>query len=275
MRDVYDRTLADWMQRRSDGLGQDVAAKMLVDSGFHRFAAAEAVGMGVVRSEQGRWSELPSRVDLGDRQGDLVLFSRHPDLALVDGFITEGESDALIEASRTRLSRSQIIDTDAPDGGSVVSASRTSWSMYFERAESPLVRSIEQRAAALAGMDVSCAEPVQVVRYAAGAGVESHQDFFDPQDISTRALVGRGGQRIATVLVYLRAPQSGGETLFSDVQLEFCPRPGAAVLFFYPTASDEDRTLHSSAPVIDGEKWIATVWFREPRCEGDQTESNA
>ena len=91
----------------------------------------------------------------------------------------------------------------------------------------------------------------------------NHQDYFDARDCSTTAIIAAGGQRIATVLVYLNTPNAGGETVFADIQLEVVPHTGHAVHFAFPAANEIDRTLHSGAPVIQGEKWVATVWFRD------------
>lgn len=40
---------------------------------------------------------------------------------------------------------------------------------------------------------------------------------------------------------------------------------GNAVFFSYDRAHPMTRTLHAGAPVVEGEKWIATKWLRERR----------
>jgi prolyl 4-hydroxylase len=35
------------------------------------------------------------------------------------------------------------------------------------------------------------------------------------------------------------------------------------VFFSYPRAHPDTLTLHAGAPVVAGEKWVATKWFRE------------
>ena len=73
----------------------------------------------------------------------------------------------------------------------------------------------------------------------------------------------RGGQRVATLVLYLNAPAQGGATTFPDVGLEVTPHPGHAVFFSYARPDPDTRTLHAGAPVHAGEKWIATKWLRE------------
>jgi prolyl 4-hydroxylase len=39
------------------------------------------------------------------------------------------------------------------------------------------------------------------------------------------------------------------------------------VFFSYDRPHPATRTLHGGAPVIEGEKWVATKWLRERRFE--------
>jgi prolyl 4-hydroxylase len=55
----------------------------------------------------------------------------------------------------------------------------------------------------------------------------------------------------------------GGATTFPDVGLQVVPRRGNAVFFSYNRPDPATKTLHGGAPVLEGEKWIATKWLRE------------
>ena len=87
--------------------------------------------------------------------------------------------------------------------------------------------------------------------------------FFDPAEPGTATIVKRGGQRVGTLVMYLNTPEKGGGTTFPDVHLEVGPQRGNAVFFSYERPHTSTRTLHGGAPVIAGEKWIATKWLRE------------
>ena len=39
--------------------------------------------------------------------------------------------------------------------------------------------------------------------------------------------------------------------------------PGSAVFFSYDRPDASTGTLHGGAPVLEGEKWVATKWLRE------------
>ena len=55
----------------------------------------------------------------------------------------------------------------------------------------------------------------------------------------------------------------GGGTTFPDVGLEVAPQRGNAVFFAYDKPHPSTKSLHGGAPVIAGEKWVATKWLRE------------
>ncbi|HEY3698675.1 MAG TPA: 2OG-Fe(II) oxygenase, partial [Spongiibacteraceae bacterium] len=77
--------------------------------------------------------------------------------------------------------------------------------------------------------------------------------------------IKKGGQRVATLIIYLSDAESGGETIFPEIDFAVAPRKGGGVYFSYCDAEGRlDRlTLHGGAPVTRGEKWIATKWVRQ------------
>jgi len=143
--------------------------------------------------------------------------------------------------------------------------SRTSDGTYLPTACTPLVACIEQRIADLVGWPLEQAEPLQVLHYGPGAEYLPHYDYFDPDGPGAEAALRHGGQRVATLVTYLNTPLSGGATTFPDAGLEFAAVQGNAVFFSYDRAHPSSRTLHAGAPVVAGEKWVLTRWFRERR----------
>ena len=152
---------------------------------------------------------------------------------------------------------------DVQTGGEETHQSRTSQGMFFERGESELVSRIEARIAHLLGWPVQNGEGLQVLRYAPGAEYLPHFDYFDPAAPGTPAILQRGGQRVATLVMYLHEPEAGGATVFPDAALSVLPKRGSAVFFSYSQPHPDSLTLHAGAPVLSGEKWIATKWLRE------------
>lgn len=197
----------------------------------------------------------------GDREVRVLMSSESPRLVLFGGLLSEEECDALRQAAASRLARSETVA--AAVDGSEVNAARTSQGMFFERAENEICARIEARIAHLVNWPVDHGEGLQVLRYGPGAEYLPHYDYFDLSHASTPAILERGGQRVGTLVMYLNTPQRGGATVFPDVGLEVAPIKGNAVFFSYGQAHPSSQTLHGGAPVLEGEKWVATKWLRE------------
>jgi len=76
----------------------------------------------------------------------------------------------------------------------------------------------------------------------------------------------RLGERVATSIVYCHLPEKGGQTSFTVGALKVQPIEGDMLLFAYK--GDRDRMVgleaeHSGCPIRQGQKWIATQWYRE------------
>lgn len=203
----------------------------------------------------------PAALEMPDRRVQVLLTMQRPRVVLFGGLLSDAECDALVALSRPRLERSQTVDHRS--GGSEVNAARTSDGMFFERGEAPLIARIEQRIAALLRWPVERGEGLQILRYRPGTQYRPHFDYFDPAQPGTAAVLKRGGQRVATLIMYLQVPARGGATIFPDVGLEVAPVKGQALFFSYDRPHESTGTLHGGAPVEDGEKWVATKWLRE------------
>jgi prolyl 4-hydroxylase len=202
----------------------------------------------------------PRELDLQDRRVEVLASVRQPQVVVIGGLLTEEECDALIAAAQPRMQRSLIVQTST--GGDEESPDRTSRGMFFERGENPVVARVEERLSRLVGWPVDHGEGMQVLHYRCGAEYKPHYDYFDPDEPGTPTILKRGGQRLATLVMYLNNPARGGGTVFPDLKLEIAPQKGSAVFFSYPVAHPASQSLHGGAPLLEGEKWVATKWFR-------------
>ncbi len=200
-------------------------------------------------------------LDGGDREVRVLLKMQSPRVIVFGGLLSDEECDALVELAKPKLARSETVVNAT--GGSEVNAARTSEGMFFDRGAIGLVDRIERRIARLVNWPVENGEGIQVLHYSPGAEYKPHHDYFDPVHPGTATILQRGGQRVGTVVMYLNTPAAGGGTTFPDVGLEVAPIKGNAVFFSYDRAHTVTKTLHGGAPVIDGEKWVATKWLRE------------
>lgn len=203
----------------------------------------------------------PLYLDAGDRRVAVLGTMALPRIVLLGGLLSDEECDALIDAARPRMARSRTVATQT--GGDEINADRTSQGMFFQRAENELVSRIEARIARLIRWPAENGEGIQVLHYRPGAQYKPHYDYFDPDAPGTAAITQRGGQRVGTLVMYLNDAVKGGGTTFPDVGLEVAPRRGNAVFFSYDRPHPATRTLHGGAPVLEGEKWIATKWLRQ------------
>ncbi|MBB1600132.1 2OG-Fe(II) oxygenase [Variovorax sp. UMC13] len=203
----------------------------------------------------------PLYLEAGDRRVHVLHTLAHPRVVVFGDLLADEECEALIASARKRLARSLTVETQT--GGEVLNVDRTSDGMFFERGETEVVARVEQRIAALLNWPLVFGEGLQVLRYGPGAQYRPHYDYFDPGEPGTPTILRRGGQRVGTLVMYLQEPVKGGATTFPDVGLEVAPKRGTGVFFSYDRPHPDTRTLHGGAPVLEGEKWVATKWLRE------------
>ena len=203
----------------------------------------------------------PAMLMAHDREVKILAHMKNPRIVVFGGLLSSDECGQVMASARERLKRSETIDVKT--GGSEINNVRTSDGMFFERKETELIDTIEKRIAALVNWPIENGEGMQILRYGPGAQYEPHYDYFDPTQPGTPTIVKRGGQRVGTLIMYLQTPLRGGGTTFPDVPFECAPQAGNAVFFSYDRPDAATRTLHGGAPVLEGEKWIATKWLRE------------
>lgn len=197
-------------------------------------------------------------VRVGDRAIGVSLSVDAPALRVLENILDESECAELIALAQPRLQRALTVDSD---GRNQVDQRRTSVGMFFALNELPLVGRLEQRLADLLGVPASHGEGLQILHYLPGQEYEPHFDWFDPEQPGYEAITAVGGQRIASVVMYLNTPAQGGGTAFPELGLTVTARRGSAVYFAYE--SGDTHSLHAGLPVLQGEKWIATKWLRE------------
>jgi prolyl 4-hydroxylase len=204
-----------------------------------------------------------SSVWAGDREVEVIMNLVDPRIVVFGKLMSDEECDEIIALARTRLARSETVQTAT--GATEVNAARTSQGMFFERGQHAVCQRVEARIAALLNWPAENGEGLQVLRYGPGAEYKPHYDYFDPGQPGTPAILKRGGQRVASLVCYLNTPTRGGATVFPDVKLDVAPLKGNAVFFSYDRAHPVTRSLHGGAPVVEGEKWVATKWLRQGR----------
>ena len=191
--------------------------------------------------------------------------SSKPRIYLLPNFLSNQECDHLIDISRMSLVPSTVIDENKASEGKF--DPRRSSKGYFltEKNRDQMVRKIEQRIAEVTQLPIENGEAFHILHYPLGAEYQPHYDYFNPNTPGGAACMNnRGGQRVASVIMYLNTPEKGGETIFPCAMISVTPKKGDAVLFYnlLPSSEVDPLSLHGGAPVLAGEKWIATKWIR-------------
>jgi len=200
-----------------------------------------------------------------DRDVEVLFVLKKPQVILLGNVISPEECDAIVAHCGTRYTRSTV--TAEADGASVVHEGRTSEMAFIQRGEAEVAERIDRRLAALAHWSPECSEPFQLQKYGKTQEYRPHFDWLDPDSAGHRSHLARGGQRLATFILYLCDVEQGGGTVFPSLGLEVFPKKGNA-LWFLNTDSNhqpDQQTLHGGAPVVSGTKIIANKWLRQGR----------
>jgi len=195
---------------------------------------------------------------------NLMELSTSPRVFYIPQFLSPSDCEHIIAKARPLLARSTVVDNS--NKGSVLHQARTSEGMFFPQfPQDRVLRNLEERIASITGIPRENGEALQVLHYEVGQEYQPHHDYFDPATPGGKENYDRGGQRIATFMVYLRTTEEGGETVFPHAHIGIKPVQGDAVLFYncFPNGQEDVRTLHGGAPVLKGEKWIVTKWLRK------------
>jgi prolyl 4-hydroxylase len=183
----------------------------------------------------------------------------------ITDFLTDKECDHLIALALPQLRRSTVVD-ESGKSSTRLDDRRTSSGMFITpNPKDKILEGIEQKIETLTQYPRSHGEAIQVLHYGVGGEYQPHYDTFNPLTPGGQAQLARGGQRVITLIMYLHTTPSGGETIFPRAHIAAPPVRRNALLFYntLPDGATDPFTLHGGAPVLSGEKWIATKWLHE------------
>lgn len=185
-----------------------------------------------------------------------------PRVRHVEGLLSAEECRFVIAMARPQLRPAKVYQREAERSG--LAEARTSSNATLGIAHEDFhLRLLQARMACAAQAEMVQAEPLEVMRYQPGQEYRPHRDYLPPAAL--QSLRPEAGQRKTTLCVYLTNVEGGGGTAFPMAELEVQPRAGDAIVFENLDAqgAPDPRSLHAGRPVTHGEKWLATLWFRE------------
>ena len=184
--------------------------------------------------------------------------SKQLDIFVARDFLTAAECRSLIALIDQERIPSQLLAPSADP------EFRTSESCNLSPFH-PIVKQVEDKITDLVGIDPLHGETVQGQRYAVGQQFKPHHDFFHVGEPYWPEMEKSGGQRTWTAMIFLNAPERGGETAFPDAGLKIAPRAGNLLAWNNLDAAGQPNpfSIHQGCPVTGGVKYIVTKWFRE------------
>lgn len=246
------------------------AAKAIVDAFVFALRTAGPVptdSVTVAPAYRHEASRLPpgASIRTADRIVRVAARAAQPALAVLSDVFSAEECEALIALARPRLAPSTSVDPLT--GRNRSGAQRSSLGMFFRLRENAFVARLDERLSELMDLPVENGEGLQVLHYPAGAQSLPHFDFLVPSNAANQASLQRSGQRVSTLVAYLNEVEEGGETVFPETGWSVSPQRGGAVYFEYCNSLGQvdHASLHAGAPVLRGEKWVATKWMRQRR----------
>eukprot|EP01040_Poterioochromonas_malhamensis_P013026 gene13026-14285_t len=209
----------------------------------------------------------PMNIDGKSYDINVLLDLTHAKIWYVNNFITPEECDLLEKHGRPKLTRATVA---AEDGTSVVSEHRKAQQALYDlhsiHGEADPLWKLHKRILTLTNqhgnytLDTPGQEGFTIIQYNPG------DEYFPHCDGSCDNTPHVKTGRIATAVLYCKAPEKGGATVFTRSNILVRPKLGSATFFSYKGADgrmDDGYTEHTGCPVKEGEKLITTFWMRD------------
>jgi prolyl 4-hydroxylase len=255
----------DWLAlNMSRGCDIETLINVLIDNNFTPasiFAALSRPQKEPAVLQRPRNFKSHGRADIDSLGNDKIqwLPSEKIELFTIEDVLSRSECQTLIDLCQGLFRTSGLSQKD-PD-----ETFRTSETADLLPRIDPVISKVNERLARCVGLPLGLAEPTQIQRYQVGQQFKSHTDFFEPYSREYAEFCSQTGNRTWTFMVYLNDGCEGGETHFDRIDMTFRPTTGMGLAWNnrYSDGSVNYDTLHAGKPVLSGEKYVITQWFRE------------
>lgn len=206
----------------------------------------------------------------------LRILHQSPPVLAVDNFFTKEDCEKVKKVALSSEGPGGPVQVQSATFSALAQSKRTSTSWFCYYSQVPTLLAKAHHVLGIPTLEQM--EEPQIVRYKTGQEFSWHYDEVPAPQLKN------GGQRLATLLVYLNnvSEGAGGGTIFRDLKdgatgemLTMKPKEGSALLFFpaYKDGRPDDRTLHKGE-VAGEEKWIIQMWIHEKRYVAQIPEGN-
>lgn len=186
-----------------------------------------------------------------------------PHITIYHDLVRDWEMEVVKEKARPFLNRATVHD---PKTGELVFADyRISKSAWLSPEMDETVHNIINKVGDVTGLDMRYSESLQVGNYGLAGQYEPH---FDHSTIKApKQFKNFGGNRIATMLMYMSEVERGGSTIFVNTGpgVAIHPEKGAGVFWYnlLKNGEGDKKTRHAGCPVLVGHKWVSNLWIHE------------
>lgn len=200
--------------------------------------------------------------------------------------LTSKQCDALINIAKKKgLENSLVFENGGKgfrtdDGNMITTTSNTeqriskqAWLRIdddiINNNEKFLINRLQLLSQYITGINIDYQEEQQVVMYEKGGFFKPHFDSCEGTPNDCFGMNGHGGQRITTLLIYLNDNFKGGETKFTNENVNTVIKPvkGMAILFYNVSEIDlhtiHPFSKHTGTELIEGTKWVCNIWSHE------------
>ena len=257
----------DWLElNQARGCDPRELSQIARDAGYSLTAIQTVLGLEVetkASTDGVEWWMAPPITNFQLYPRAECIRTVQAQMYVIPDFLNLEDCEALIKCINQALVPSTV--THGPEDF------RTSRTCHLEDVNPEFIRTVNQRLSALLGVDLAFSEPLQGQRYDRGQYFKAHTDAFAPGSEEYQRHASVGGQRTWTVMVYLNTVQDGGETRFPVLGQCFQPHQGMALAWnnLMADGSPNSATLHEALPVLQGEKYVITKWFRSRQGHGE------
>ena len=186
------------------------------------------------------------------------LGTNNTPIYIIDNFLSEKECAELIKSSKPKLEPATVVSSTNSDN--IVNNERTNKTAHWT--EEDIEVKINKKIKDTIKIYSKKSETPQVQNYQISEEYKPHYDYFQKHAVDE---LKKGGQRSFTFMIYLNDVEEGGQTKFVELNQKITPKLGKAVIWCNLDHNNkpDKQTLHAGMPVIKGEKWILTKWFRD------------
>ena len=204
---------------------------------------------------------LLTEIRLSDRVVKAKSIAKDPEVVVFENLLTPQECDEIIKMSETKITASEVVDNDT--GKNYSSDYRTSSGVMYSKGSTDLLRKLEEITAQVCNWPYENSEGFQVLHYKPGQQYKPHFDYFHEDSAGAVNVIGRAGNRVGTLLIYLNDVQEGGGTDFNKRGITVQPKKGSAVFFSFHDKQNRELSMHAGLPPVSGDKWVAVNWLRQ------------